>query len=366
MSRYWSPLVHRLTPYIPGEQRADSDIVKLNTNENPYPPSPQVMAAIAAVQGRELRRYPKPESDSLRGAIGRYHEVSPNNVFVGNGSDEILALAFMAFFTGRGALQYPVPSYSFYPVYCNLYGIDGQPVPLDSDFQLRLEDFIVSAEADAGGIIFPNPNAPTGGVVGLEAIEALLERHAGVVLVDEAYVDFGADSAIPLIARYPNLIVSRTFSKGRSLAGLRLGYAIAGDELMDGLRRVKNSFNSYPVDVAAEAAGIASLEDEHTFRQTVTQVVNTREHVVGELRARGFTVLPSAANFVFARPEDGNAAELAEFLAAQGILVRHWHTAGIESWMRVSIGTDEDMTRLLGALDARPSDADRGTGTTAN
>lgn len=355
MSRFWSPTVHRLSPYVPGEQRADGNIVKLNTNENPYPPSFGVLKAIAAVTGEKLRRYPPPESDGLRAVIARYHGVPAHSVFVGNGSDEILALAFLAFFSGRDALQYPSPSYSFYPVYCGLYGITSQPLALDDNFQLQLDLFALSTSDTAGGIIFPNPNAPTGGAVTARAIADLLKRHAGVVLVDEAYADFGADSAIPLVAEHANLIVSRTFSKGRSLAGLRLGYAIAGEELMDGLRRVKNSFNSYPVDSVAEAAGIASIEDDQAYKESLERIIATRAAFSCSLNERGFDVLDSKANFVFARPPSGEAAALAKFLADQGVLVRHWSSPSIESWMRISIGTDEDMQQLLSVIDASPA-----------
>ncbi len=357
MSRYWSPTVHRLTPYVPGEQRATGNVVKLNTNENPYPPSPQVLAAIAAVSGDKLRRYPPPESDGLRQVIARHHGVSAAEVFVGNGSDEILALSFLAFFSERDALQFPTPSYSFYPVYCGLYSVASQPLALlDENYALDLERFTVSDADSAGGIIFPNPNAPTGGAVSRAAIAGLLQRHSGVVLVDEAYADFGAESAIALVGDYPNLVVSRTFSKGRSLAGMRLGYAIASEELMDGLRRVKNSFNSYPVDSVAEAAGIASIEDDAAYRESVARIIATRATFSQSLRERGFEVLDSAANFVFARAPSGSAGALAQSLAADGVLVRHWSSPTIDQWLRISIGTDEDMQRLLTAIDSHATD----------
>jgi histidinol-phosphate aminotransferase len=362
MSGYWSPTVQRLTPYVPGEQRTGGNIVKLNTNENPYPPAPSVLAAIASVNGEQLRRYPAPESDALRSAIARHHKVSVEQVFVGNGSDEILALSFLAFFSGRDALQFPTPSYSFYPVYCGLYGIVSQPLVLDQNFNLDLARFAVSRSDSAGGIIFPNPNAPSGLAVSRADIATLLERHAGVVLVDEAYADFGAESAIPLAAEHPNLIISRTFSKGRSLAGMRLGYAVASEELMDGLRRVKNSFNSYPVDAVAEAAGIASLEDDHAYRGSLSRILSTRTAFTESLRKRGFEVLESAANFVFARPPSVAATALAQSLANAGVLVRHWQQPAIEQWLRISIGTDEDMQRLLTAVDTYLDDAAGATG----
>jgi len=257
MTRFWTDTVNRLTPYVPGEQRSGSNIIKLNTNENPYPPSPRVMSAIRAVDGHMLRRYPDPESERLRATLADYHGVQPQNVFVGNGSDEILALAFLAYFTRNDALQYPDITYSFYPVYCDLYGIASRQIALEEDYTLSLDKF----EPNAGSIIFPNPNAPTAVATSLENISALLERHTEqVMLVDEAYADFGAQSAVPLIRQYPNLLISQTFSKGRSLAGMRLGVAFGDAGLIDALQRVKNSFNSYPVDVLAQAALMACID----------------------------------------------------------------------------------------------------------
>lgn len=358
MSRYWSDTVRRLTPYVPGEQRAGADIVKLNTNENPYPPSPRVLEAIAAVGGDALRRYPDPESSDLRAALASAHGLTIDEVFVGNGSDEVLALAFMAYFSDvgrseaavsqRAALQFPEISYSFYPVYCGLYGTQMRTVPLEQDFSLELTRF----EPNASGICFPNPNAPTGRAVPRAAIRALLDRHTeSILLVDEAYADFGVESAVPLIHDYPNLLVSHTFSKGRSLAGLRIGAAFGSAEVIAGLRRVKNSFNSYPVDAVAEVAGIASLGDPDWHHEHVAMIVATRERFSAELVERGFTVLPSAANFVFARPRGGAALDLFCRLDAAGVLVRHWDNPGLAEWLRISIGTDSDMRSLLDVLD---------------
>lgn len=349
MSRYWSQLARRLTPYVPGEQRSGANIVKLNTNENPYPPSPAVQKAISAVSGDALRRYPDPDSTALKESLAKYHQLTPDQVFVGNGSDEILAMAFMAFFTGSKPLQYPNISYSFYPVYCDLLDITAATVPLDDDFRLQLSLF----NTTSGGIIFPNPNAPTAISVSLAEIEALLLRTSNqVVLVDEAYADFGADSAIELVSKYPNLLVSRTFSKGRSLAGIRLGVAFGDSNLINALRCVKDSFNSYPVDALAQAAGIASLEDETYYRKTTRQIIETREETTNQLKKRGWKVLPSKANFVFASPPDGNASEYFNHLSATGILVRHWHKERLLSWLRISIGTDTDMQLLLSAIDS--------------
>ncbi len=296
MSRYWSPLLQRLAPYVPGEQPQDRAYIKLNTNENPYPPSPRVMAAIQAVDGERLRRYPDPESVALSRALARHFSVAPENVFVGNGSDEVLAHSFQAFFKNGRPVLFPEISYSFYPVYCRLYDIDYQCVPLDDDLAVDIDGF----RTGNGGLIFPNPNAPTGMLLPLRAIETLCRRHAeSVVIVDEAYIDFGGESAIPLTRRHENLLVVQTFSKSRSLAGLRLGYAIGQRELIAGLKRVKNSFNSYPIDSVAQAAAIAALY-------------------------RG--------------------------LKARGILVRHFDKAKIEDYLRITVGSDEECRQLLAAL----------------
>ncbi len=353
MSSFWTDTISRLTPYVPGEQRSGADIVKLNTNENPYPPSPSVLQAIQGVSGDQLRRYPDPESVVLRQTLADYHGLSIENVFVGNGSDEILALAFLAYFTNNKALQFPDISYSFYPVYCELYGIEAKTIELDADYSVNLERF----DTHAGGIVFPNPNAPTAKDVSLSSIEALLSRHTEqVVLVDEAYADLGAQSVVKLVGQYPNLLVSQTFSKGRSLAGMRLGVAFGDASLIEGLQRVKNSFNSYPVDALAQAAGIASINDESYYRQTMNTIIQTREHSILELKARGFDVLPSAANFVFVRvPNDyceGGAAGVFKKLSDAGVLVRYWAKPRLDEWLRISIGTPSDMQKLMNTLDA--------------
>ncbi len=349
MTNYWTETVNRLTPYIPGEQRSGSDIVKLNTNENPYPPSPRVMQAIAEVSGDQLRRYPDPESEALRQVLADYHDLDISQVFVGNGSDEILALAFLAFFTNHKVLQFPDVSYSFYPVYCELYGIKARTVPLTEDYVLPVESF----EPNAGGIVFPNPNAPTALAVEESAIAGLLVRHTEqVLLVDEAYADFGATSVVSLIKRFPNLLVSQTYSKARSLAGMRLGVAFGHPALIEGLQRVKNSFNSYPVDALAQAAGVASIKDESYYRQTIDRILETRRRTVSDLQERGFGVLPSSANFVFARAPGGEAGSIFRKLNDAGVLVRYWDKPRLNQWLRISIGTDEEMRRLMSALDA--------------
>lgn len=340
--------MRRLHPYVPGEQRGENDVVKLNTNENPYAPSIGVLNAIREISNENLRKYPDPESTELRSALAKYQGVSIDEVYVGNGSDELLGLAFMAFFTDA-PLQYPQLSYSFYPVYCDLFGIEKQEIELASDYSVNLDGF----EKSIGGLVFPNPNAPTGLAVSSAQIESLLIAHAeSVVLVDEAYADFGADSAIELIHKYPNLLVVQTFSKGRSLAGLRVGAVYGNRDLIEGIKRVKNSFNSYPVDAVAQRAALASLQDESYYRTTIDRIVKTREATIDALSERKFKVLPSVANFVFASPEDGAAEALFEYLSSKNILVRHWNTPALNKWLRISIGTDTQMRRLVEAIDS--------------
>lgn len=345
---FWTTLVQRLTPYIPGEQRHGDDIVKLNTNENPYPPSSQVLSALEQIDGDSLRRYPDPESQELRQSLAQYNSLDVSQVFVGNGSDEILALSFMAFFTNGKALQYPQISYSFYPVYCDLLGIEKQVHSLSDDFSIDMPAFT----DNSGGIIFPNPNAPTSLAESVTAIEALLQRVPNtLVLVDEAYADFGEQSVVALVNQYPNLVVSQTFSKSRSLAGMRLGVAFANPSLIEALTRVKNSFNSYPVDAVAQRAGVASINDEAYFQQTVQRIIATRDEFSKALKSRGFKVLDSAANFIFVSPADGDAASLFEKLSRHGVLVRYWSSDELAAWLRISIGTEADMQKLLAVID---------------
>ena len=348
MSRFWSPVLKSLSPYVPGEQRNGAGVVKLNTNENPYPPGESVMQAIASVDGSHLRRYPHPQSAALVDELASYHQLTSNQVFVGNGSDEVLAHAFMAFFTGTDPLVFPAISYSFYPVYCRLYNISFAEIPMAEDFCIDWQ----AMPQKVGGIVFPNPNAPTGIACSLASIEKLLtDNPAKVVLVDEAYIDFGAQSAIPLIKRYPNLLVTQTFSKGRSLAGMRIGAAFGSAELIDGLQRVKDSFNSYPLDVVAQVAALASLKDEDYHRLHVDKIIASRDWLTAELHNRGFSVLPSAANFVFASPSQVEAKQLHEHLSNNDILVRYWDKPTLSDWLRISIGTQQELQKLINAID---------------
>ena len=347
MSKFWSPFVKDLVPYVPGEQPKLAKLVKLNTNENPYGPSPKAIAAMQAELNDNLRLYPDPNSDRLKQAVADYYGVSTAQVFVGNGSDEVLAHAFHGLFQHGKPLLFPDVTYSFYPVYCGLYGIPFEAIALDEQFQIRVEDYA----RPNGGIIFPNPNAPTGCVLGLAAIEQLLQANPDtVVLVDEAYIDFGGETAISLVNQYPNLLVSQTLSKSRSLAGLRVGIAVGHPDLIEALERIKNSFNSYPLDRMAIAGAAAAFEDRAYFEQTCQQVIASREAVVAGLTALGFEVLPSKANFVFARHPDQDAAGLAAGLREQGVIVRHFKQARIAQFLRITIGTPEQNQALLEAL----------------
>jgi len=347
MSKFWSPFVKNLVPYVPGEQPKLAKLVKLNTNENPYGPSPKAIAAMQAEVNDNLRLYPDPNSDRLKQAVADYYGVQTAQVFVGNGSDEVLAHAFHGLFQHGQPLLFPDISYSFYPVYCRLYGIANEQVPLDEQFQIRVEDYA----RPNGGIIFPNPNAPTGCALGLEAIERLLKANPDtVVLVDEAYVDFGGETAISLVDKYPNLLVSQTLSKSRSLAGLRVGIAVGHPDLIEALERIKNSFNSYPLDRIAIAGAAAAFEDKAYFEQTCKRVIDSREAVVAGLEKLGFEVLPSTANFVFARHPGKDAATLAAGLREQGVIVRHFKQQRIAQFLRITIGTPEQNQALLDAL----------------
>ncbi len=350
MSRFWSEAVHGLTPYVPGEQPRIAGLIKLNTNECPYAPSLRVLQAIRDAAGEDLRLYPDPESTQLRQAIAAHHGLLPEQVFVGNGSDEVLAHAFMALFRQPRPLLMPDVGYSFYPVYARLYGIEARSVPLDEQLRLRVQDLLDAGPN--GGIVFANPNAPTGIALELEHIEQLLQGNRdSAVLVDEAYVDFGAQSAVELIERHPQLLVVRTLSKARALAGLRVGYALGQPELIEGLTRVKDSFNSYPLDRLALAGATAAMLDDTWLAHTRSRIIASRDLLSAQLHELGFEVLPSAANFVFARHARRDAAELAAALREQRILVRHFsRPERIRQFLRISIGTEAQCEALVQAL----------------
>ena len=351
MSRFWSQVARDLTPYVPGEQPKIANLIKLNTNENPYPPSPKVLAAIQAELGDDaarLRLYPDPNADLLKAAIARTHEVSPQQVFVGNGSDEVLAHVFMALLKHDTPILFPDITYSFYPVYCGLYGVDYQTVPLADDYTINPADYCGKPN---GGIIFPNPNAPTGRLLALDAIERIAQANPdSVVVVDEAYVDFGGTTAIQLVDRYDNLLVVHTLSKSRSLAGMRVGFAVGHPALIEALERVKNSFNSYPLDRLAIAGAVAAMEDGEYFERCCQAVIATRETLSADLTGLGFEVLPSAANFIFVRHPQRDAAELAKALRERSIIVRHFKLPRIDQFLRITIGTDGECKALTDAL----------------
>ncbi len=343
MSRFWSSVVHDLSPYVPGEQPKRDDLVKLNTNENPYPPSPRVVTAIAAAADR-LRLYPDPRASDLREAIASRFRVAPEEVFVGNGSDEVLAHTFQALLKHDAPLLFPDITYSFFPVYCRLYGIRYEQVPLDAAMRIAIADY----RRRCGAIILPNPNAPTGVGLPRDAIEALVAEHPDqVVVIDEAYVDFGAESAVPLVARHDNLLVVQTFSKSRALAGLRVGFAIGQRHLIEALERVKDSFNSYPLDRLAISGAVAAIEDDAWFQQTRQRIIASRERLAHALSELGFEVLPSQANFVFARHPGRSGADLAAQFRKHGVLVRHFQKPRIEDYLRITIGTDEQGDRVI-------------------
>ena len=365
-TRLWSSKARNLSPYIPGEQPQHDNLCKLNTNENPFPPSPKVGEAIAKVleqQADELRLYPAPESNDLRAALAQSYNLDINQVFVGNGSDEVLALVFASFFLKERPLLSPDIGYSFYPVYAQTFGVELVQIPLEEDFSIDPDAY----RQPCSGIIIANPNAPTGLLLSLADIRKLASEHSNaVIVIDEAYIDFAqidesdADapvSAVSLINECDNVIVTQTFSKSRSLAGLRVGMAFGNASLIEALTRMKNSFNSYPLDKLAQAGATASVLDTEYFEQTRQQVIDLRTSLTTELTALGYNVLPSHANFVFARPKDGDASAVASALREQGIIVRHFNKPRIAEYLRITIGTAEQNERLIDALKVLQAEA---------
>lgn len=348
MNRYWSKRIQDIVPYTPGEQPKDQRFIKLNTNECPYPPSPKAVEAIREAAGDSLRLYPDPECVDLRAAIARREGLDISQVFCGNGSDEILAFAFQAFFDPEREVVFPKITYSFYPVYTSFFGLKRLEVPMEPDFSSPIDLLC----GNNGGVVLANPNAPTGLAVGLDTVEKLLAANPDVVvIVDEAYVDFGADSAAGLIGRYPNLLVVQTTSKSRALAGLRVGWAMGDAGLIDGLRCVRDSINSYTVDRLAQAGAAAAIRDEGYFQSIRRRVMDTREWTERTLKEKGFTVLPSQANFLYVSHPDRTGKELLDGLRRRGVLVRWWPIPEIENWLRISIGTQEEMAALSAALE---------------
>ena len=347
MSRFWSDSVHNLTPYTPGEQPKIDNLIKLNTNENPYGPSPKVIDAISKANSDDLRKYPDPLSTDLKQSIATYYDLPLDSIFVGNSSDEVLAHTFRALLKQNKPILYPDITYSFYPVYCQLFGIEYQQIPLRDDFTLNIDDY----QIDNGGIIFANPNAPTGIALSINEIKTLLERNPdSVIVVDEAYVDFANESAVSLIADFDNLLVTQTLSKSRGLAGLRVGLALGNPALIEGMERVKNSFHPYALDRLAAAGAAAAFDDVDYFKSTCDKVIHTRTTSTQSLINLGFEVLPSSTNFVFAKHPNHDAAKLFQALRERDIIVRYFTSPRINEYLRISIGTDQEMDAFIKAI----------------
>ncbi|AKA70028.1 histidinol-phosphate transaminase [Clostridium scatologenes] len=347
MSKYWSEITKSIEPYVCGEQPKDKKYIKLNTNENPYPPSPKVLEAIKNAANGDLRLYPDPDCDEFRKTIAEHYNLSKDEIFIGNGSDEVLAFSFLTFFNTNETIIFPDISYSFYPVYAGLYNLNYRLAKLEDDFSIPVSEF---AEKN-GGVIIPNPNAPTGRCLDTDSIKRILNYNSNkVVIIDEAYIDFGGNSVVGLIKEYDNLLVVQTLSKSRSLAGIRVGFAMGNEELIQGLNRVKNSFNSYTIDKVAAAASVAAIKDEEYFIECVTKVINTRERIVKKLKSLGFNVIPSKANFIFIAHKDYAASDLFTKLREKSVLVRYFNKERINNYLRVSIGSDEEMDFFIEKL----------------
>ena len=347
MKQYWSANIRDLSPYVPGEQPKNARLIKLNTNENPYPPSPKVLEALRQAANEDLRRYPDPEGQQLRDTIADLNSLDSAQVFLGNGSDEVLAHTFYGLLKHEQPIVFPDLTYSFYPIYCELYDIAFKRIELNEEFEVDFEKF----PDTNGGVVLPNPNAPTGRGVSAEALSRFLQRNQdSVVVVDEAYVDFGAESAVPLIAEFENLLVIQTISKSRSLAGMRVGFAMGNANLINALNVVKGCFNSYPLDRLALAGAQAALEDRDYFVETTQKICASRERLSNALTGLGFEVLPSLANFVFARHPGHVGADLERGLRERDIIVRRFEQARIADYLRVTIGTDSEIDALLEVL----------------
>lgn len=343
----WQDKLRKVEPYQAGEQPKIKNLIKLNTNENPYDPGIKVKEAIMNFDSSRLPLYPNPDADDLKHSIALYHGLEDNQVFLGNGSDEVLALTFLTCFNGKEPILFPDISYSFYPVYCELYGIPFEMKPLNEQFEIVKEDYYQSNS----GIIFPNPNAPTGLLVSLEFIEDILKHNSeSVVVIDEAYIDFGGQSAVGLLNQYPNLLIIQTFSKFRSLAGIRLGVALGNQELISKLYDVKNSFNSYPIDSLAQVIGKASVDDSEYIKENAQKIIQTREYTKKELKKLGFVFPDSFSNFIFASHPDYDAQVIFNKLREKGILVRYFNKPRINQYLRITIGTQQEMETLIEEL----------------
>ena len=343
----WQDKLRKVEPYVAGEQPKIVNMIKLNTNENPYGPSDKVEEVINSIDIDKLRLYPNSDAVDLRKALANYYHLEEEQVFIGNGSDEVLALTFLTFFNGEEPILFPDITYSFYPVYCDLYQMDYKLVKLDDEFRINIKDF----NQPNSGIIFPNPNAPTGLLEDLDFIETVLKNNPNsIVVVDEAYIDFGGESCVPLIDKYDNLIVVQTYSKSRSLAGIRLGVALGNKEAIKHLYDVKNSFNSYPIDYISQQVALASILDQEDTKNKCQKIIKTREFTKLKLKELGFIVPDSYANFVFVKHPDVDGQELFLALRKEGIIVRHWKKERIDQYLRITIGTDEQMQVLIDFL----------------
>ena len=344
----WETYVRKVVPYVPGEQPNKKNMIKLNTNENPYPPAPGVTECLEKFDTDCFRLYPDPAVTALVNELAAFHNVKPEQVFVGVGSDDVLAMCFLTFFNGSKPILFPDITYSFYDVWADTFRVPFQTKPLDENFNIRPEDY----REENGGIIFPNPNAPTGVELGQDAIEDILQHNPDqIVIVDEAYVDFGATSALPLLEKYDNLIVVRTFSKSRSMAGMRIGYAIAASKVIRYLNDVKYSFNSYTMDQLSIDLGVEAVKDNAYFEENISKIINTRERSKERLKALGFSFRDSRSNFIFATHESCPAKEIFEALKAQNIYVRYFEKPRIDNYLRITIGTDEEMDQFFAFLE---------------
>lgn len=343
----WRDNLIKIEPYVAGEQPNKTDFIKLNANENPYPPSPAVLKAIEGFNAEGLKKYPDADAKPLAAAIAERVGLSRENVFVGNGSDDVLALCFRAFFNSDKPVIYPDITYSFYPVWCEMLRIPFETIPVDENFNINAGDY----KRHNGGVVIANPNAPTSIARGLDFIREILDSNKdSVVIVDEAYVDFGGESAVPLLSEYENLVVTQTFSKSRSMAGMRIGCAFGNKEIISALYAAKDSYNSYPMDSVAIEAGIASVKDEEYFRATIAKVIATRDRLSAALREMGFSLPDSCANFVFAEHPKYRAKDICEYLKTRDIYVRYFSKARIDNRLRITVGTDEEIDALLSAL----------------
>ena len=346
MSRFLDVRYQQLVPYTPGEQPQNQVFIKLNTNDCPYPPSPKVKEALSAKEIDDLRLYSDPEAKKLCKAIADHYGLNPNQVLPANGSDEVLAFAFLAF-CGEKSVAFPAISYGFYPVFAELLSVQARAIPLQKDFTINLKDYLIPGE----NVVIANPNAPTGLALSLQQIETILQAHPDdVVLIDEAYVDFGAESAVSLLERYENLLVVQTFSKSRALAGQRVGFALGSEQLISDLKSMKYSFNPYNLDRLAILAGTAAMEDNGYFDSCRSRIMKTREKTAAALKAAGFEMTDSLANFIFVRYPGISGAELQQSLREKGVLIRRFDTDSIRDYLRVTIGSEEEMETFVSAI----------------